>query len=289
VPTLRLSSALGPRLRSGLFIAVASFFAWAVASAATSFAAAKDCPVDATQHASPAVVSDGYSCPDIGRMGSIKLAIPKHYILGPDFVYKGVDIWQPDSYKRQLLAGQSFDSEIRYFSIRIRLGDFRPVETQTDLDSFDESQNSPLSMHAVDRQWIFVQFNYPSSFSPSDVILKRYLDRNSNTPSIYQRVAPVNGYEHYITTVDPSVRSGIGGVNELFYNATDPSSVIRCTNSLMSVSPYTKLTNCDDLFVLKSHDVSVDIGNIQDKTYYLSNLDRIHSGIMALFGSFIVQ
>jgi hypothetical protein len=124
-------------------------------------AASGDCSPDAPR-LEPNPVT-GETCPDIGRMGPFKLAIPRNYILGPDFVYDGVDIWNAESYKNRPKT-QSFDLGIKYFSIRIRLDNFKPIETENDLIDFRIAENSVIDLPPISNQSIFVTFRYPSVF-----------------------------------------------------------------------------------------------------------------------------
>ena len=86
------------------------------------------CAPDAPRHAPHAMT--GETCPVVGRMGKVKLAVPKHYLLGP-FVYKGVDIWNAESFKNRPKQ-PTFDTEIDNFAIKIRQTNFKPIETQQD-------------------------------------------------------------------------------------------------------------------------------------------------------------
>src|SRR5690349_5959766 len=63
---------------------------------AASHARAASCPDGARPIASPRL---GEACPKIGRMGQLTLAVPLHYILGPDFAYEGQDIWKPETFR----------------------------------------------------------------------------------------------------------------------------------------------------------------------------------------------
>lgn len=251
-----------------------------------------DCSPEAPLQAPHAVT--GETCPDIGRMGSTKLAIPRHYILGPDFVYDGVDIWNAESYKKRPKK-QSFDLGIRYFSIRIRLNNFKPVENEQDLRDFANAENMVWTLPPRNNQWVFVQFNYPSPFENNDrqvdmrPILQRYVNNKlGNWPLMMRQKDDVNGLEHYMAEKPLSAETRAGEINEVFYDARSNRTLITCENKLRSVPPHDPLSFCHHYFYTTKGDVSIEIGNIRDKQYYLSRWSEIEKGTLAVFSSFIV-
>ncbi|WP_137955903.1 hypothetical protein [Burkholderia sp. 4M9327F10] len=260
-----------------------------------SFASAttSDCSPDAPRYAPHAIT--GETCPDIGRMGSTKLAIPRHYILGPDFAYDGVDIWNAESYRNRPKK-QSFDLQIRYFSIRIRLNNFKPVENERDLADFDQSERSVVALPRKDNQWIFVQFNYPSLFKkegkPVDMrsALRRFTQNEFSMGKVtFIRKSDVDGLAHYISPIQSSAETIQGEVNEVFYDEQSNRTLITCENSLRHIPPHDPLSFCHHYFYTPTGDVSIEVGNIRDKQYYLSRWKEIEKGVLSEFYSFIVQ
>ena len=179
---------------------MAYFFASAMAWELTNFAAAKDCRVDASQHPSAASITDGDPCRTSAKWVQLS-SRSRSIIYWGLTLYTTISIYGNlrNSYKHQQLAGGSFNSRIRYFSIRIRLSDLCPVETQTELDRFKKSQASLWPLPTPDDQWIFVQFNYPSSLPPSEFILKRYSTGENNPPYTFKKDTHVNGLDHYVS------------------------------------------------------------------------------------------
>jgi hypothetical protein len=269
-------------------------FAFILHSISFASATISDCPPEAPRYAPHAIT--GETCPDIGRMGSTKLAIPKNYILGPDFVYDNVDIWNAESYKNRPKK-QSFDLGIRYFSIRIRLNNLKPIETEQDWEDFDRSENYVMTLPPEDNQWIFVQFNYPSLFKkegkPVDMrdALQRFTQKKSSmgTVNFIRQKDDIDGLAHYISPIEPSAETVQGEVNEVFYDAQSNRTLITCENSLRHVPPYDPLSSCHHYFDTSAGDISIEVGNIRDKQYYLSQWRDIEKGVLAVFNSFVVQ
>lgn len=272
----------------------ASFVLILTVHSAFALATSSDCPPEAPLQSPHAIT--GETCPDIGRMGSTKLAIPRHYIFGPDFVYEGVDIWNAESYKNRPKR-QSFDLEIQYFSIRIRLNNFKPIENQRDWGDFDRSENSAMTLPPPNNQWIFVQFNYPSPFKknnkPVDMqdAVKRFTQKEFNMGNVnfVRQRDDASGLAHYISPVQPSAETISGQVNEVFYDAQSNRTLITCENSLRHVPPHDPLSFCHHYFYTPAGDISIEVGNIRDKQYYLSRWREIEKGILAVFNSFVAQ
>jgi hypothetical protein len=109
------------------------------------------CPPGVTRHAPHEVSHE--TCPSLGRMNGVKLAIPQHYLLGPKG-YKGIDIWNAESYKKRPKTN-SFDNELDNFAIRIRLTNFKPIETLKDKDDYGEL-GSLLGVPPLENRWIHV-------------------------------------------------------------------------------------------------------------------------------------
>ncbi len=109
------------------------------------------CPSGVARHAPHEVTHE--TCPSLGRMNGVKLAIPQHYLLGPKG-YKGVDIWNAESYKKRPKTN-SFDNELDNFAIRIRLTNFKPIETRKDRDDYGEL-GALIGPPPLENRWITV-------------------------------------------------------------------------------------------------------------------------------------
>jgi hypothetical protein len=259
-----------------------------------TFADAKDCPPDAPRSAPHAIT--GETCPRIGRIGSLKLAVPQHYILGPDFVYEGVDIWNAESYKNRPKE-DSFDLPIKYFSIRIRLNNFKPVETQKDIEDFDAFMKAAVTLPSPENQWIFVQFHpYPSLSKKENRSVDMQASLNgfihfggSRKPPLEKQIEDVRGLKHYLSPVAPSTNTTAGEVNEVFYDAAENQRLMYCSNYLRYVEPHNFQSSCHYLFNTNNRDVSVRIDMIRDKDSFLSRWKEIEKGVQDVFDSFIVQ
>ena len=68
--------------------------------------------------------------------------------------YKGIDIWNAESYKKRPQTN-SFDNELDNFAIRIRLTNFKPVETFKDRDDYGKL-GSLIGVPPPENRWIHV-------------------------------------------------------------------------------------------------------------------------------------
>lgn len=109
------------------------------------------CPPGVARHAPHAITHE--TCPSLGKMNGVKLAIPQHYLLGPKG-YKGIDIWNAESYKKHPQTN-SFDNELDNFSIKIRLTNFKPIETIKDSEDYGK-MGSLIGVPPSDNRWIHV-------------------------------------------------------------------------------------------------------------------------------------
>jgi len=101
------------------------------------------CPTGVARDAPHEVTHE--TCPSLGRMNGVKLAVPQHYLLGPKG-YKGID-------KRP--QTNSFDNELDNFAIRIRLTNFKPIETFRDRDDYSKL-GSLIGVPPPENRWIHV-------------------------------------------------------------------------------------------------------------------------------------
>jgi len=68
--------------------------------------------------------------------------------------YKGIDIWNVESYKERPQTN-SFGNELDNFAIRIRLTNFKPVETFKDRDDYG-NLGSLIGVPPPENRWIHV-------------------------------------------------------------------------------------------------------------------------------------
>ena len=157
-------------LMAAVFVFAQSLFSFSVAAEA--------CAVDAPRLPPDALT--GATCPNIGRMGETKLAVPQNYVLGPDFVYESQDVWKGAS-DSAASSEQSFSSPIRYFSLRLRLPSLAPAKTRQDVIDFTRYLSAKSPSIVDQNEWVLVQFNSRSAAmqktSPVDFrdLLARYV------------------------------------------------------------------------------------------------------------------
>jgi hypothetical protein len=111
------------------------------------------CVPGAPRHAPHAIT--GETCPVVGNMGGVKLANPQHYLLGPK-ACKGVDIWDAKSWENRP-KNPTFENEFDYFAIKIRLNNFKPIETRKDWEDFVKKDKT-LAIQDFESRWIYVGF-----------------------------------------------------------------------------------------------------------------------------------
>jgi hypothetical protein len=253
---------------------------------------AEDCPSEAPRHDPHAIT--GETCPYIGKMGNYKLAIPRYYIVGPDFVYEGEDIWKPDKF--HLHKVQSFSLLIEYFSIRVRISDFKGIETKADFDEYNESNLNIKSLPPMDKQWISMTIRAATKSLNQNDIKKRtligFLDSTKKNITkagnfaLVRQKAKEAGLDHYLSEMPPS--HDMGHINELYFDPASERTAITCLN-VIQVGTNLPLSFCNHYFISIEDNITVDIGGIRDKTYYISRWPEVEKGILKVFHSFIVQ
>lgn len=113
-------------------------------AACTLYPAAADHP--AQSPASP-------ECRTRGTFGGVKISIPDRYVRS--FVeYADDDVWGKGFQPEQ----KDVNAPIRSFSIPIRRGSWRPVESAADREAYDVDQNAERA--GASSAWVTVQFSY---------------------------------------------------------------------------------------------------------------------------------
>jgi hypothetical protein len=222
----------------------------------------------------------------VGKMGDSKLAIPSEYLLGP-IAYKGVDIWNADSYKNRP-QHPTYDNQLDSFAIRIRQNDFKPIENVSDEQAFRESYESVRKLPRSTNRWILVGFDarhYP--IDPANVVAERWHQMYEKGP--FDREADVWGLAHYVSEKLPSkdVTNGGGIQFEYFYDERQNSTFIDCQNTLRKVPPYDPISFCEIWFNAPEIRAQVNIGNIRDRAD-LGRWREIKIGVLHVVHSFIV-
>lgn len=223
----------------------------------------------------------------IGKMGDSKLAIPSQYLFGP-IAYKGVDIWNADSYKNRP-KHPTYNNQLDSFAIRIRQNNFKPIENLNDEQAFRESYESVRNLPPSTNRWILVGFDarrYP--IDPANVVAERWRQMREKGP--FNRKADIWGLAHYLSEKLPSRdKTNDRGIQlEYFYDEKENSTFIYCQNTLRKVPPYDLISFCEIWFNAPEIRAEVNVDNIRDKAD-LGRWRDIKVGVLSVLHSFIVQ
>ena len=233
-------------------------------------------------------------CPVVGNIGGVKLAIPRHYLLGP-VTYKGVDIWRPETYKNRPKR-PAFDNEIENFAIRLRISDFRPIEARRDWDDYRwqlERIIAPASPPHANR-WIHVGINSDTVYSNQKCSgsLRCYFDGTMKDvaeqgPFFLQRDTAY-GLDHYVSRQRPTVEKSVGHFDEFYYDAASQKTFIGCSNKPMVVPPHVPLEYCDHRFVIPELPAEVSVDYFHPAKEEITRWRDVESNVRAIVQSFIV-
>ncbi|MDY7574504.1 hypothetical protein [Actimicrobium sp. CCI2.3] len=244
---------------------------------------AEQCPSGAPSHAPHAIT--GETCPTVGNMSGVRLAIPNHYLFGP-VVYEGVDIWSAKSYENRP-RHPTFDNAFDNFAIKIRLNNFKPIETAKDWDDFRRKDHT-VEIQPFENRWLYVQFKPKTTSQPTPSYRIEFNNwmKNDVGWGPFVRQPDVWGLQHYISAKAPQPISG-GQQHEFFYDAKTDSTFIHCSNSVTNQPPHKALSSCEISFFIYEIKAWTDASNINVKDD-LARWKEIESGIRTIAGSFIV-
>ncbi len=236
------------------------------------------CPTGVAPHAPHEVTHE--TCPSLGRMNGVKLAIPQHYLLGPKG-YKGVDIWSAESYKKRPQT-ESFDNELDNFAVRIRLINFKPIETFKDTDDYGKL-GSLIGVPPPENRWIHVGIEADDRDLDFKTTVAGWLkDEAGWGPFVAQ--PEVWGLKRYLSSEQPSPDKTQW---EFFYN--DQSTVFaNCQNNLMKYPPYGRLAFCKLQFFAPELRAKIIVSNIQNRED-LARWAEIEREVRKVIQSFIVH
>lgn len=243
------------------------------------------CAPGAPRHA-PHVFT-GEVCPQVGSMGGVKLAIPTHYLMGP-VTYKGVDVWNAKSYTNSP-KHPTFENEFDNFAIKIRLNNFKPIETQKDWDDFDKKDHT-IKIQPPENRWVNVSFDARNlrGSSLSDMNFKDTLSlwlKDEAKRGPFEKKPDIWGLEHYVSVQKPSTKNS---QYEIFYDAKNKTTFIRCQNTLARYSPYELFTYCEIEFVMPEIKALVNVGTIYVKED-LARWREVNQGVRNVARLFIVH
>lgn len=229
------------------------------------------CPVALVDH--PII---GKTCPRVGRMGNVKLAVPWHYILGP-VTYKGVDIWNTGSFKNRPKS-PTFDNEIENFAIRLRLNNFRPIESLKDQDDARSLGKINGWKQPPENRWIHIGFYFYdvqiSGFMKREQ-LRNWLKKDFSRGPFELQPTLIWGLQHYVSVQKPSTQND---QYEIFYDPQAEDTFIYCANRLIAVPPHEPITNCQIDFLIRELKLSVHVDRINFKED-LARWGQIEQGI----------
>lgn len=241
------------------------------------------CPAGVARHAPHEVTHE--TCPSLGQMNGVKLAIPQHYLLGPKG-YKGIDIWNAESYKIRPKTN-SFNNELDNFAIKIRLTNFKPIETFKDREDYG-SRSSPAGPAPVEKRWIHVGVTATGKdldFQPS--VTGWLKDEVGWGPFIAK--PDIFGLKHYVSAQIPTVDDKTWHQTqqwEFFYDSQRWATFISCTNNITPII-HREAKSCHQQFYIAEIPAFVDIDTLYDDAD-LARWPEIEREVRKVIQSFIV-
>jgi len=230
-------------------------------------------------------------CPSIGRMGVVKLAIPQSYLFSAVH-YEGVDIWNSQSVKNQ--AKPTFDTPIADFSMRLRLSNFKPIQTKQDWEDYGKlgQMRFPESV-SPGNQWIYVEFLFTKDHHGCSAMMQCYFDGIMRDEPHWGPFIPQKneeyGLNHYLSIQRPTVAVEPGQTNEFFYDPKTHTTLITCTNKLMKVSPYAPLIFCKLNFVIPELDATIRVNFAKAVKDDIAEWPQIEQEVRRIVKSFVSQ
>jgi hypothetical protein len=235
------------------------------------------CPPGVARHAPHEITHE--TCPSLGRMNGVKLAIPQHYLLGPKG-YKGIDIWNAESYKKRPQTN-SFDNELDNFAIKIRLTNFKPIETTKDRDDYG-NRSSPAGPAPVENRWIHVGIEangYSQSFQPT---VNRWIkDEKGWGP--FKPVTDQWGMVRYLSAqlVTPTSSQWE------FLHDPNFATLVICEHMLLRYPPHTPSLSCELMFFLHETKALIKVSGL-NASADLARWPEIEREVRKVIQSFIV-
>lgn len=249
--------------------------------------AAESCAQGVPRHVPTSLTGD--ECPILGRMGDLKLAIPPEYLIGP-LAYRGVDIWQPNTYKNTPLH-PTLSSDIDTFAIRIRQNNFKPIESPDDALAFRQSYESVRQMPPPDNRWIIIGFDARTYPRPSSREFEKLWRSELGKEGPYHKLPDEWGLTHYLSIQPPTADTTFprfGAQWEYFYNESENSTFIGCQSTLKKVPPHDPISHCTIYFNAPEIKARAEIDNIRDKAD-ISRWREMEAGVHRILKSFVVE
>ena len=239
----------------------------------------EDCPVPLTESE-----VYGKSCPIVGEIGNVHIAVPTHFALGP-VAYKDIDIWNKDSYKNSP-THPTVNTKIDNFAIRIRLNNFNPINTHQDLNDYSKLGEIRGWDQPPENRWITTGF---SSLKEKNkrFPFKEVVDHWVSGSVLGGKYRPATSYsdlQHFESLSEANTKQTH---YDIFFDfATE--TFINCETVLIAIPPYEPLPQCRLDFIIPTLNLKVEVLGI----YHRDDLLRwreIEAGITRVFTSFIVS
>lgn len=225
----------------------------------------------------------GRTCPKVGHIGALRIAVPQQFLLGP-FTYKGVDIWNAKSFAARP-KNPTFDTPISAFSIRVRFPEFQPIDTMSDRNDYARVAADPSR---GPMRWLFVGFEaYDPRIKGTNEQQLRYWLRNDGKHwgPFREDGKPVWGLRHYVSVNGPTVDHA---QREIFYDPSTGSTFITCKTELKVTPGHEAFTVCTQAFFLSDLKIRVTVDNIWSRDD-VRHWREIENGVRKTFESFVVH
>jgi hypothetical protein len=218
-------------------------------------------------------------------MNGVKLAIPQHYLLGPKG-YKGIDIWNAESYKKRPQTN-SFDNELDNFAIKIRLTNFKPIETSKDRDDYGKL-GSLIGAPPPENRWIHVGIKTVNSPYDFERTVQLWL---KDEPGWGPFVGQPESWKlkHYVSTQVPTVDDKTWHQTkqwEFFYDPVSWTTFISCQNDIVPTT-HRQIKQCQQQFFLPGIQAIINVDTLYDAAD-LARWPEIEQEVRKVIQSFIV-
>ena len=235
------------------------------------------CPEGVQRHA--VIEATGETCPSVGRMNGVKLAVPQHYLLGPKG-YKGVDIWNAESWAKRPKTN-SFDNEWDNFAIRLRLTNFKPIETFKDKADYGKL-GSIIGPPPPENRWIHVGIRALDKPYTFENTVRLWLKDDAKRGP-FTKQADEWSLKHYLSEQPLGPRQSKW---EFLYDEAF-STFLSCERVVLIDPPHTPGASCQLSFSLPDIQASIEIDNFGDRSD-LARWPEIQSEVLRVLRSFIV-
>ena len=206
--------------------------------------------------------------------------------------YKGVDIWNAESYKNRP-KHPTLDTEIDNFAIRIRLNNFRPIESRKDVEDYDMLGKASGWKQPPENRWIYVGFKTDEArakgFTQKTTLENWISDKVFEGP--FTKAPSIWNLDHYISKQKTVLPLALEQTEqyEVFFDPKEEVTFINCQNlHVKGRLPSDQLAGCRMNFSIPDLKIIVDIQSVDFKDD-LARWPEIQKSIRQLIQSFVVQ